>query len=128
MDGSSMIEVGQGSWNDICAVEEIWPNTGVCALVDGMQVAVFRLSGDGDERPEEQPGDRWFAIANHDPFSNANVLSRGLVGNLGERLVVASPIYKQHFDLATGECVEDTAVSVRAYRVRVADGRVQVAA
>jgi nitrite reductase (NADH) small subunit len=116
MDGSTV----EGLWTDVCALDEIWPDTGVCALIDGQQVAIFRLAGAG--------GERLFALDNHDPFSNANVLSRGLVGNLGERLVVASPIYKQHFDLATGECVEDATVSLRCWRVRVVDGRVQVAA
>lgn len=120
MDGSSM----DTRWNDICSVEEIWPNTGVCALVGTTQIAVFRLVSADGERPKEQ----WFAIENRDPFSDANVLSRGLVGNLGERTVVASPIYKQHFDLATGACVEDASVTIRTWRVRVADGRVQVAA
>ncbi|MEQ1439084.1 nitrite reductase small subunit NirD [Fontimonas sp. SYSU GA230001] len=110
----------EASWIDICGVEEIWPNTGVCALVGATQIAVFRLAG--------TDGEHLYAIDNRDPFSGANVLSRGLLGNLGERRVVASPIYKQHFDLATGACIEDPAVSVRTYRVRVADGRVQVAA
>lgn len=121
MDGSTMDSATTDTaWTDICALDEIWPNTGVCALVDGCQVAVFRIAGGA--------GDRLFALDNHDPFSNANVLSRGLVGNLGERLVVASPIYKQHFDLATGECVEDASVSLRRWRVRIVDGRVQIAA
>ncbi|KAF1714366.1 nitrite reductase (NAD(P)H) small subunit [Pseudoxanthomonas sangjuensis] len=110
----------QPHWHDICALDEIWPNTGVCARIGGVQVAVFRL-GDG-------AGGRLFALQNHDPFSGANVLSRGLLGNLGERLVVASPIYKQHFDLATGECVEDAGVALRTWPVRAAGGRVQVAA
>lgn len=121
MDGSTMDSpTMDGAWTDICALDEIWPNTGVCALVAGTQVAVFRIAA-GD-------GERFFAIDNHDPFSDANVLSRGLVGNLGERLVVASPIYKQHFDLATGECVEDPDVTLRVWCVRVVDGRVQIAA
>lgn len=116
MDGSRV----EAQWHDVCGVDDIWPNTGVCALVDGQQVAVFRLIG-GD-------GERLFALDNRDPWSNANVLSRGLVGNLGERLVVASPIYKHHYDLATGECVEDPGTPVRTYPVRVVDNRVQVAA
>ena len=121
MDGSNMDGPSTDTgWTDVCAVDDIWPNTGVCALVKGCQIAVFRLVDDGQEQ--------LFAIDNGDPFSDANVLSRGLVGNLGERLVVASPIYKQHFDLATGECVEDPGVSLRTWRVRVADGRVLIAA
>lgn len=107
-------------WHDVCKLDEIWPDTGVCARLGGVQIALFRLREGG--------GERLFALHNHDPFSGANVLSRGLLGNLGERLVVASPIYKQHFDLATGECIEDTTVTVRTWPVRAVDGRVQVAA
>lgn len=103
---------------DVCAVEEVWPDTGVCARVGGRHVAVFRVV-----TPD---GERWFGLDNVDPKSGASVLSRGLVGNLGNRLVVASPIYKNHFDLATGECLEEPAHSVRPWAVEVVDGRVQV--
>jgi len=104
------------TWTAICTLRDIVPNTGVCALVDRQQVAVFRI-GRGEEV---------YAIANFDPNSQANVLSRGLVGNLGERLVVASPIYKHHFDLRTGECLEAPEHSVEAYAARVYDGKVWV--
>ena len=106
------------TWTAICTLRDIVPNTGVCALVDKHQVAVFRV-GRGEEV---------YAIANFDPNSQANVLSRGLVGSLGERVVVASPIYKHHFDLRTGECLEAPEHSVAAYAARVYDGKVWVAA
>ena len=102
------------SWISVCAVGDIVPDTGVCALVHGAQVAVFRVGGE------------LYAIDNLDPCSGAAVLSRGLVGNLGERVVVASPLYKNHFDLRTGECLEAPQNSVRAHTVRVDDGRVLV--
>ena len=51
-------------------------------------------------------------MGNLDPFSRANVLSRGIVGDLKGELVVASPVYKQHFSLRTGQCVEDPDVRV----------------
>jgi len=104
-------------WSAVCAVEDIVPDTGVCALLGGRQVAVFRVGAE-----------RLFAIDNYDPHSHAAVLSRGLVGSIGERIVVASPIYKQHFDLATGECLESEAHSVTSYPVRVENGTVWVAA
>jgi nitrite reductase (NADH) small subunit len=91
----------------------------VAALLGGRQVAVFRVGG-------ESP--RVFAIDNYDPNSEASVLSRGLVGSIGERIVVASPIYKQHFDLQTGECLEAPHHSVASYPVRVEDGKVWVGA
>lgn len=102
------------TWVDICQVDDLLPNAGIAALVDNKQVAVFKI------------GEQLFALDNHDPFSNANVLSRGIVGNLDEQLVVASPIYKQHFTLETGQCLEDDTVSVPRYAVRTQEGRVQV--
>jgi nitrite reductase (NADH) small subunit len=109
------------SWTPVCELSDIVPNTGVCALVNGGQVAVFHLA-DGDG------GERVFAIDNVDPASHAAVLSRGLVGSLGERVVVASPIYKHHFDLNTGECLEAPEFSVSTYGARVAGGKVWVGA
>ena len=106
------------NWTSVCKIDDIVPNTGVCALVGGQQVAVFHLAG-------AEP--RVFAIDNLDPNSNASVLSRGLVGNLGERLVVASPIYKHHFDLLTGECLEAPQHSVASYRTRIEGGKVWIA-
>lgn len=104
------------NWTDICAVDDILPGTGVCALVDSRHVAIFRAGTD-----------RFFAIDNVDPKSGASILSRGLVGNIGARVVVASPMYKNHFDLHTGECIEHPEQSVRAHHVRTSSGRVCVA-
>ena len=103
-------------WTNICSLEDLVPDTGVCALVEGKQVAVFRF-GDGETV---------YAISNYDPFGKANVLSRGILGSIGERPVVASPLYKQHFDLSNGECLEDDAVKLEHFPVRIEDGIVQV--
>jgi nitrite reductase (NADH) small subunit len=105
-------------WTRVCARADILPNTGVCCLVGGKQVALFRLVTGEQEQ--------FFAISNYDPFSKANVLSRGIVGDRAGRAKVASPIYKQSFCLATGECLDDPGVSVPAYEVRVVDGFVEV--
>jgi nitrite reductase (NADH) small subunit len=107
------LETAAPEWTPICAIDDIWPNTGVCALVGGRQVAVFRLADD-----------RLFAIANHDPHSGANVLSRGIVGDLGGEIVVASPIYKHHYSLASGACLEDPGTVLATYEARMRDGRV----
>ena len=106
-------------WTAVCELDDIVPDTGVCALVKGTQVAVFHLAGEDAAV---------YAIDNYDPHSQAAVLSRGIVGSLGERIVVASPIYKQHFDLRTGECLEAPEKSVSAYPSRVEDGFVWIAA
>jgi nitrite reductase (NADH) small subunit len=106
------------AWSPVCTLDDILPNTGICALVNQRHVAVFHVKG----HPQAL-----FAIDNFDPNTQASVLSRGLVGNLGERIVVASPLYKNHFDLRSGECLEAPEHSVRAHAVRIEDGRVHVA-
>ena len=74
--------VDMKEWVAVCKLNDIVPSTGVCALVGGRQVAVFRLDDDSV-----------YAMGNHDPFSHANVLSRGIVGDLKGELVVALPVY-----------------------------------
>ncbi|MEY4767067.1 MAG: hypothetical protein RI907_3740 [Pseudomonadota bacterium] len=107
-------------WTSVCPLQDIVLNTGVCALVADRPVAVFRVRLlDGSEQV--------YAIDNVDPKNGANVLSRGLVGNLGDKVVVASPLYKHHFELATGACLESPEWSVRAYPAEVRDGVVFVA-
>ena len=98
----------------VCGLGEILPDTGVCALIAGEQVAVFRIE------------DNVYAVGNRDPFSGANVLSRGIVGDLKGERVVASPVYKQHFSLVTGRCLEDASVRIPVYDARVVDGFVDI--
>lgn len=105
------------SWAPVCALDEILPNTGVCALIEQKHIAIYRLEG---EVPQ------LFALDNIDPNSGVSILARGLLGNLGDRLVVASPIYKQHFDLRTGECLEAPHNSVQCYPVKLELGMVWV--
>jgi nitrite reductase (NADH) small subunit len=104
------------TWTAVCTVDDILPDTGVCARIDGRHVAIFRVGKDC-----------YFAIDNIDPRAQASVLSRGLIGSLGERIVVASPLYKHHFDLRTGECLELPHCSVQAHAVRIDGDRVLVA-
>jgi nitrite reductase (NADH) small subunit len=67
-----------------------------------------------------------FAVSNFDPFGKANVISRGITGSVGDSLVVASPLYKQHFNLRTGECLEDNSKALKTYQIRVDAGQVQL--
>ena len=102
------------AWVPICTLEQILPDTGVAALVAGRQVAVFRLADD-----------RVLAIDNHDPCSGANVLARGIVGDVDGEPVVASPVHKQRFALATGDGF-DGHERVACHPVRVRHGHVEV--
>lgn len=104
------------NWVTICDLEVIAPNTGVNALVGTEQVAIFRIG----------LTDEVYAVGNFDPFSKAFVMSRGIVGDRKGVLKVASPIYKQNFDLKTGACLDDETVTLPVYPARVTDGKVQV--
>ena len=108
----------------ICNLNDIIPETGVCALVDGKQIAIFRTKYN-----------HLFALDNYDPFSQANVLSRGLIGGttvtndagIDEAILyVASPIYKQRFNLATGQCLDDESIKLNTYQVALNDDDVVV--
>jgi nitrite reductase (NADH) small subunit len=105
------------TWVPVCRLDDLAVDRGACVLVGARQVALFRVS----------PDDRLYALSNYDPFSKAFVLSRGIVGSRGEVPTVASPMYKQVFDLRTGECLDDPSVSIDVFLVRCGpDGRIEV--
>ncbi|MFJ8740532.1 nitrite reductase small subunit NirD [Embleya sp. NPDC127516] len=94
----TMVEIACGTgWVAVCPYDRLIPGRGVAALIDGEQVAIFR----------DRTG-ALYALANRDPFSGAYVMSRGIVGRRGEVPTVASPMYKQVFDLRTGECLDES--------------------
>ena len=112
-EASKSIE--DGNWLSVCQESDLINNIGVCALLNEHQVAIFKLSN-GDI----------YAIDNYDPFSDANVLSRGICGDVKGQPVVASPIYKQHFNLMTGQCLEDESIKIPVYQLRVINGLVEI--
>ena len=101
----------------VCRLDDIDPETGLAALVRGEAVALFRTLDD-----------RVFALSNYDPYGQASVLARGIVGTRGDVPFVASPLLKQPFALETGVCIDDPAVSVPTYDVEVVDGEIRVGA
>ncbi|MEN9565738.1 MAG: hypothetical protein RLZZ69_934 [Cyanobacteriota bacterium] len=103
-------------WTTVCQITDIKPNTGVCALFQNEQVAIFRVG----------ETESVYALSNYDPFSKAYVLSRGLVGDRQGIIKVAAPIYKQNINLATGEYLDDPEIKVPTYPVRVINGEVQL--
>jgi len=108
----------QVRWHDICAYSDLLPERGACAMVEGVQVAVFRTF-DGE----------LYALSNLDPFSGAYVISRGILGTRGGAPTVASPMFKQVFDLRTGTCLDDPQVALPTFAIRrvPAGDRVEVA-
>jgi len=105
----------QLQWHTICDASDLTEQVGTRALVGQDQVAIFKVEG------------ALYAIGAIDPFTHAAVLSRGMIGSLQSRIVVASPLLKQHFDLETGECLEDDTVSVATYPIKEEGGKILVA-
>jgi len=99
----------------VCHLDELMPFQGTAALVGDQQVALFRV-------PERGV----FALQNWDPIGKAFVLSRGIVGDVKGKLCVASPLYKQHFCLKSGSCLEDEGVRVSIWQTEIVDGMVNI--
>lgn len=99
----------------ICNLDDITINTAVNALINGEQVAIFRASND-----------KVYAVNNKDPFSLANVLSRGIIGEEKGICYITSPIYKQRFNLQTGECLDDPEVKISTYSVTVVNNSIHL--
>ncbi len=104
-------------WIHLCKKSDLIKDSGICALLNGTQIAVFYLS-----RPES----KIYAINNFDPIGKANVMSRGIVGSMGGEPVVASPLYKQHFSLISGQCLEQSDRQITVYPIRVSGEDVQL--
>lgn len=104
------------NWVEICPLTEITPGTAVAALVNGLQLAIVRTLD----------GDQLYAVGNFDPFSKAYVMARGIVGDRDGVPKIASPMYKQAFDLRNGRNFDDPSISIGAYPVRVVNGLVEV--
>lgn len=118
MNLSNTAVARNSQWHPVCRQQDLVADSGVVVWLDGAQVALFYLPA------EEQT---LYAIDNRDPRSGANVIGRGLVGSLQGELVVAAPLYKQHFSLRDGRCLEDPRQGLQVWPVRVNGQQVEVA-
>ena len=107
------------AWQPLCAIQDLVANSGVVAWLDGEQIALFYLPGD-------VAGEQLFAVDNRDPKSGANVIGRGIVGQIKGDLVIASPLYKQHFRLCDGTCLEYPEQRLRVWPVRLNGDAVEI--
>lgn len=107
-------------WRRVCPVADLEWGWGEAALVGGEQVAVFRLSGDAV-----------YAVQQADPVTGAPVMARGITGSrtVCDRVTptIASPLYKQVYDLTTGACLTQPAHRLRIYPTRLVDGWLELA-
>lgn len=110
-------------WVRVCSLTDLEVERGRAALLGGTQIALFLLHG-----ADGKPG-RVHAVSNFDPYSRANVISRGIVGSRQDAPTVASPMYKQVFDLRTGMCLDTQGkepAALGVWPVTVSDGEVLV--
>jgi nitrite reductase (NADH) small subunit len=105
------------AWHPVCPLDRLEPLWAEAALVAGEQVAVVRL-----------PSDEVVAVSHWDPYAQAPVMARGIVGSRQGRPTLASPLHKQVYDLATGECLTDPTLRLATFAVRVRDRIVEVRA
>ncbi|WP_373188037.1 nitrite reductase small subunit NirD [Halopseudomonas sp.] len=122
LDNSSAAMTPQGTagqWRTICNRTDLVANSGVVVWLDGAQVALFHL-------PETEQGEKLYALENRDPKSGANVIGRGIVGHLKGGLVIASPLYKQHFRLEDGACLEYPEQQLRVWPARLTGDLVEI--
>ncbi|AZL86426.1 nitrite reductase small subunit NirD [Aliivibrio salmonicida] len=104
------------NWITICKINELTPQLGACAKVLNHQVAVFYC----------KRSERLYALSNYDPIGKANVISRGMMGSLEGEPYISSPLYKHHFHLETGVCIEFPEVILTTYPVRMSDNQIQI--
>jgi len=103
-------------WRPICQLADLLTGRGAGALLDDEQIALFRHA-DG----------ALYAVGNYDPYGRAYVISRGLVGSRGDIPTVASPLYKNVFDLRTGQPLDDPdGPALPTYPTRVTGDTVEV--
>ena len=85
----------------VCEYETLLPERGVAALAGEVQLAVFRTHA-GEV----------FALGNQDPFSGANVMSRGIVGSRGEVPTVALAAQSTLYSMVTPSCSQQVLVDM----------------
>jgi len=113
--GPSPTDPRTSVWEPACAVADLEPSWGEAALLRARQIALFLFSGE-----------EIYAVAHQDPHTDAPVMARGIVGSRGERPTVASPLHKEVYDLATGECFTNPALVLQTFRTRVVGGMIEV--
>ena len=116
---SQLTEHLHARWLKVCGREDLVTNSGVVVWLDGAQVALFYLPDAEDMQ--------LYAVDNRDPQSGVNVIGRGLIGSIKGDLVIASPLYKQHFRLKDGRCLEYPEQRLRVWPVRFDGQDVQLA-
>ncbi len=108
------LQSATGAWHRVCELAALPEQAGRSAWLEGRVLALFRL------------GEHVYALDGVDPLAGVAVLGRGLVGDADGEPVVASPLYKQRYALMDGRCLDDPALSVACWPVRLEGSEVWV--
>lgn len=108
-------EAQRTGWVRCCRVDDLEPWWGEAVLLGMRRIALFLL-----------PSREVYAVAHEDPTGGAPVMARGIVGSRGDRPTVASPLHKEVYDLATGECFTDPSLALQTFRTRIVGGYIEV--
>jgi naphthalene 1,2-dioxygenase ferredoxin component len=97
-------------WSDAAALSDLWDDSGTSVLVQGRDVALFRV------------GDAVYAIDNLCSHGQARLCDGFVEGH-----EIECPLHQGRFDLRTGQPTCEPAVqAVKTYPVRIDGGRVYV--
>lgn len=102
------------NWQRVCHIDDLEAEWGEAALFGTEQIAIFK-AWDGNV----------YATSNIDPRTQQGVMSRGIVGDHEvdgtRRPTIASPLYKESYDLATGECYTTSNFRLPVYASRISE-------
>lgn len=115
IDAATPIVDAATGWVDVCRLSQLEPLWAEAAMVDGRQLALVLMASG-----------TVYAVSNQDPATGSFVMCRGIVGSHGDRDTLASPLHKQVYDLATGECFSSADLTLPTFPTRIEAGSVQV--
>ena len=105
------------TWQTIGKTSDLIAGAGVGAQIGHQQIALFWL----------KPHQRLYAVSNFCPFSEANIIARGIIGDIDGEPVVASPLHKEHFSLLDGRCLEHPEQNLAVWQAQIVGDEVQIA-
>ena len=114
MSAASSITVQKATWVAVCKAADVPENGGVCALVNGEQIAIYQFNR----------LNKWYATQNECPHKQQMALSRGMIGTHGHEPKVACPFHKKTFSLESGACLSGDDFTIKTYPIKVENGQV----
>lgn len=112
MTNSLVSDIPVREWFKAAPVTHFPENGGAAVLYNGKQIAVFNFTAKGE----------WYASQNMCPHKMQMALSRGIIGDAESEPKVSCPFHKKNFSLQNGQCLNDEALSIEVFPVKITDG------